>query len=116
MCINLYIYKYVHVTACKLHMSRTMLHLIKGQGHSPTLDTILEIEQIIKKKRYFNSKTALFISMHNKLQYNTLIRTVKYLEDSNKIDFNEDGSIAWIFLDKNNKSMPRTLKKSTSLR
>ena len=104
------------MTACKLHMSRTMLHLIKGQGHSQRLDTILEIEQVIKKKRYFNSKTALFISMHNKLQYNTLIRTVKYLEDSNKIDFNEDGSIAWIFLDKNNKSMPRTLKKSTSLR
>jgi hypothetical protein len=94
-----------------------MLQLLKGRGgHNPRLDTILDIEQAIEKKGYFNSKTALFKSMHNKVQYNTLLRTLIYLENSNKIEFNEDGSIIWIFLDKKNKAMERTLKKSTKLR
>jgi hypothetical protein len=94
-----------------------MLQLVQGRGgHNPRLDTILEIEQAIKKKGYFNSKTALFRSMHNKVQYPTLLRTLIYLENSNKIEFNKDGSIIWIFLDKKNKAMRSTLRKSTPLR
>lgn len=92
-------------------MSKTIL-----QGHNPRLDTILEIENTIKKKGYFNSKTALFRSMHNKVQYPTLLRTLNYLEERNMIEFNEDGSIIWIFVDKNNKTVARTLKKSIPLR
>lgn len=92
-------------------MSKTIL-----QGHNPRLDTILEIENAIKKKGYFNSKTALFRSMHNKVQYPTLLRTLNYLEERNMIEFNEDGSIIWIFVDKNNKAVTRTLKKSIRLR
>jgi len=94
-------------------MSKTVLQL---KGHNPRLDTILKIEQAIKKKGYFNSKTALFRSMHNKVQFNTLNRALNYLEGSNKIEFNQDGSIIWIFLDNKNRAMARTLKKSTSLR
>ena len=78
-------------------MSKTVLTEVKG--HSPTLKTILEIENIIQKKRYFNSKTELYRTLKNKTQFGTFNRVLQYLESSNKIEFNKDGSIIWIFAD-----------------
>jgi DNA-binding phage protein len=100
-----------------MNMSKTMLQsMVKGHGHSPTLNTILEIENTIRKKGYFNSKTELYRSLKNKTQYGTLNTVLKYLEASNKIEFNKDESLVWIFLDKKNKSLLKTLKKSVPLR
>jgi hypothetical protein len=94
-----------------------VLKMILQHGHhSPTLKTILEIEDIIKKKGYFNSKTALHRNLNNRIQYSTLDTTLKYLEYSNKIEFNKDGSLVWIFLDKKNRKLSRTLKDSIPLR
>ena len=78
-------------------MSKTILTEVKG--HSPTLKTILEIENIIQKKRYFNSKTELYRTLKNKTQFGTFNTVLRYLESSNKIEFNKDGSIVWIFAD-----------------
>ena len=78
-------------------MTKTVLTEVRG--HSPTLKTILEIENIIQKKRYFNSKTELYRTLKNKTQFGTLNRVLRYLESSNKIEFNKDGSIVWIFAD-----------------
>ncbi|MGA8082443.1 MAG: hypothetical protein WB988_11310 [Candidatus Nitrosopolaris sp.] len=78
-------------------MSKTVLTEIKR--HSPTLKTILEIENIIQKKKYFNSKTELYRTLKNKTQFGTFNTVLRYLESSNKIEFNKDGSIVWIFAD-----------------
>jgi hypothetical protein len=78
-------------------MTETVLTEVKG--HSPTLKTILEVENIIQKKRYFNSKTELHKTLKNKTQFGTLNTVLQYLESSDKIEFNKDGSIVWIFAD-----------------
>ena len=98
-------------------MSKTMLQsLVKRSGHNPTVNTLLQIENAIKEKRYFNSRTELFRSLNNKVQFGTLNIALKYLESKNIIELNKDGSLVWIFLDKKNKAMARTLKKSIPLR
>lgn len=96
-------------------MSKTVLQS-SVKGHSPTLNTILEIENIIKKKGYFNSKTELYRRIKNKTQYRTFNTVLQYLKASNKVEFNKDGSLVWIFLDKKNKKMIKALEKSVMLR
>ena len=96
-------------------MSRMLQTLVKS-GHMPRIDTVSIVEDIIKKKGYFNSRTALHKSLNNRIQYGTLLNALEFLEKSNKIEFNKDGSLVWIFLDKRNKALSRTLKKSISLR
>jgi len=96
-------------------MSKTVLQN-SVKGHSPTLNTILEIENTIKKKGYFSSKTELYRRLKNKTQYRTFNTVLQYLKTSNKVEFNKDGSLVWIFLDKKNKKILKTLEKSVILR
>ena len=65
--------------------------------HQPTLSTIRIVEQKIKKKKYFRSRNQLFLSLGKSVMYPTITTILGYLEESNKIAFNKDGSIAWVF-------------------
>jgi len=47
----------------------------------------------------FNSKTEVFRDLKNKTLFGTFNTVLRYLESSNKIEFNKDGSIVWIFAD-----------------
>ena len=67
------------------------------KGHSPNLDTILMIEDILSKKHEFSSKNKLRLSLPKQLQYKTFNKILEYLEASNKIAYDKDGSIFWIF-------------------
>jgi hypothetical protein len=65
--------------------------------HQPQLSTIRMVEQKIKKKKYLRSRNQLFLSLGKSVMYPTITTILGYLEESNKIAFNKDGSIAWVF-------------------
>ncbi len=65
----------------------------------PRLDTLEMIEDTIRKEQYFESKTKLWKALPRGVQYGTLGVALSYLERSNKITPNKDGSIVWIFVE-----------------
>ena len=68
-------------------------------NHSPRLDTILMVENAIKKMKIYPSKNQLWRSLPRQVQYQTFNEILKYLESSNKITYDKDGAIIWIFAD-----------------
>ncbi|MGH7908415.1 MAG: hypothetical protein ACRD3Z_02590 [Nitrososphaerales archaeon] len=67
--------------------------------HSPTLDTIKMVESAIKEAKTYPSKNQLWRSLEKQVQYPTFKTVLDYLEASNKIMYDKDGSIIWIFAD-----------------
>lgn len=65
--------------------------------HSPNLDTILMVEDVLSTEHEFPSKNKLRLALPKQLQYATFNRILRYLEKSNKIAFDEDGAVFWIF-------------------
>jgi len=68
-------------------------------GHSPTLDTQIMVEKTLRKNGSFPSRRALMRALPLKVEYGTLVRTLQYLEASEKILLSEDGSVVWVFVD-----------------
>ncbi len=89
-----------------INMSKTI--------HSPTLDTVRMIENAIKKAKTYPSINQLSRSLERQVQYPTLKETLKYLEESNKIMYDKDGSIIWIFAD--NPKLKKLLAETTRFR
>jgi hypothetical protein len=79
----------------------------------PRLDTLEMIEDTIRKRQYFESKTKLWKALPRGVQYGTLGIALAYLERSNKIAQNNDGSIVWIFVE--SERARKSLKESTEL-
>lgn len=95
-------------TSKKRHVSQPVHRQIM-----PRLDTLEMIEDTIRKEQYFESKTKLWKALPRGVQYGTLGIAISYLERSNKITQNRDGSIAWIFIE--NKKARKSLEQSTEL-
>jgi len=70
--------------------------LIQKVEHSPTLNTILMVEETIKNADE-SIITVSYIKKHlpRKVNHNTLIKILQYLEESNKIAVSIKG-ITWI--------------------
>ncbi len=66
--------------------------------HEPRLDTILMVEKAIKKQGSYPTRKELLENLPKKVQYQTLLRILDYLESSNKIVFNSR-HIVWVFPD-----------------
>lgn len=81
--------------------------------HMPTLGTIKMVEEALKSDKTFSSKNKLWRSLPKQIQYPTFTKILDYLEESNKIIFEKDGSIAWTFVD--TKTARKSLKESTLL-
>jgi len=64
--------------------------------HYPRLDTVLMVEDAVKKAREYPSKRQLWISLHKKVMYQTFNLILEYLEDSGKIAV-KDGRVIWIW-------------------
>jgi hypothetical protein len=79
----------------------------------PRLDTLEMIEDTIRKEQYFESRTKLWKTLPRGVQYGTLRVALSYLEKSNKITENKDGSIAWIFME--SRRARKSLEESTEL-
>lgn len=79
--------------------------------HYPRLDTVLMIEDAIKNANNYQTKVQLWRSLRKKVMYQTFTIVLKYLESSNKIIFDKDGRIIWIFAnDKLRKAIARSTK------
>ena len=88
--------------------SRTAPH------HMPRLDTIRMVEQSLSKMSEYSSKNKLWRSLPRQVQYPTFKAVLNYLEESNKIMYDKDGTIIWIFAD--NPKLKKLHEKSAVLR
>ena len=79
----------------------------------PRLDTLEMIEATVRKEQYIESKTKLWKALPRSVQYGTLGVALSYLERSNKITQNNDGSIVWIFVE--GEKARKSLEESTEL-
>ncbi|MCL5099865.1 MAG: hypothetical protein M1158_01955 [Candidatus Marsarchaeota archaeon] len=64
--------------------------------HYPRLDTVLMVEEAIKRAREYPSKRQLWLSLRKRVMYQTFNVIVAYLEDSGKI-VQKDGKIIWVW-------------------
>jgi hypothetical protein len=83
-----------------------------ASGHSPTLDTIKMVEEVIKSDKAFSSKNSLWRSLPRQVQYPTFVKILDYLEQSNKIVYDK-GIIVWTFVD--SPAAKRSLEESALL-
>lgn len=85
----------------------------KSSGHMPRLDTIQMVEKAIKNDKVFYSKNSLWRKLPKQVQYPTFVKILDYLEESNKIMYEKDGTIIWTFAD--SAAARKSLKESTPL-
>lgn len=85
----------------------------KITASNPTLDTIKMVEQALSKASEYPSKNKLWRSLPRQVQYPTFKAVLDYLEESNKILYDKNGAIIWIFAD--NPKLKRLLKASKLL-
>jgi len=64
--------------------------------HYPRLDTVLMVEETIKKMNY-PRKTEVWKMLPKKVMYQTFCLIIDYLEQSGKILIDKDGRIVWIW-------------------
>lgn len=83
-------------------------------SHMPRLDTIEMVEDVMSEAKEFNSKNRLWRALPKQVQYKTLITILDYLEKSNKIMYDKNGVILWIFA--NNPKIKKLHRESTILR
>ena len=70
---------------------------IELEKYNPTLRNILKIEQVMAKYKEFDTKKQLVEKLDVSMRPPVLNVILKYLEKSNKILLNSDGSITWIY-------------------
>lgn len=66
---------------------------------NPTLGTIKMVEDALSEMSEYSSRNKLWRSLPRQVQYPIFKEILKYLEESNKIIFDKDGSIIWVFAD-----------------
>ena len=66
---------------------------------NPTLGTIKMVEESLSKMSEYPTKNKLWRSLPRQVQYPIFKEILKYLEESNKIISDKDGSLIWIFSD-----------------
>ena len=67
--------------------------------HMPRLDTVLMVEDTIKKLDYYPTKNQLWRALPRMVMWQTFNIILNYLIKSNKIIIDKDGEIVWIFAD-----------------
>ena len=65
--------------------------------HSPTLESMLMVEEAIQKYSQECGKYQLWKKLPKKMMYQTFQTILDYLEKSGKIIIDKDGCIVWIF-------------------
>lgn len=69
------------------------------RSHYPRLDTVIMVEDRIKRARSYLTRAQLWKSLPKKVQYQTFCTILGYLADSRKIIFTRDRRIVWVFAD-----------------
>lgn len=71
--------------------------LKKSEGHSPTLNTIKMVENVLKNLDYYTITFAgLKRKLPKKVNHNTLKEIIRYLDQSGKVYIGVDG-ITWVY-------------------
>ena len=83
---------------------------MKLKGHSPTLDTILMVEEALLKMGEYPTKKALRETLPKKMEYQTFNNVLEYLEASGKIMYN---GRAIIYTGVNNEKLQDLINKGT---
>jgi len=65
--------------------------------HYPQLDTVLMVEEFIKKNSGEFKKRKLWEHLPKKMMYQTFCVIFSYLQESNKIAIDKEGKIGWIW-------------------
>lgn len=65
--------------------------------HSPTLDSVLMVERIIRKHSQEFGKYQMWKKLPKQMMYQTFQVILDYLEQSGKILIDKDGCIIWIY-------------------
>ncbi|MDP7494652.1 MAG: hypothetical protein QGG26_16930 [Candidatus Undinarchaeales archaeon] len=65
--------------------------------HFPRLDTVLMVEEFIEEHSGEYKKKALWEHLPKKMMYQTYSLILDYLSNSNKIAYDQEGKIAWIW-------------------
>ena len=65
--------------------------------HYPQLDTVLMVEDFIRKNGGEYKKKSLWEHLPKKMMYQTYCVIFDYLLDSNKIAVDKEGKICWIW-------------------
>jgi len=98
----------------KLVSKRSGKQSSRTMSHMPRLDTIEMVEDMISEQKEFSSKNRLWRSLPKQVQYKTFTTILDYLEKSNKIMYDKEGTILWIFVD--NPKLKKLHRQSTVLR
>ena len=82
--------------------------------HYPRLDTVLNVEEVIRKGRNPLSKNEIDRKLNKKIMRPTLNVILEYLEDSGKIAVLKEGVI-WIYKDDISKKLKEKFKKGITV-
>ena len=67
--------------------------------HYPRLDTVLMVEEAIKKAEDYPTRTELWKKLPKKVMYQTFKIVIDYLIDSRKVILTKDDKLMWVFAD-----------------
>ncbi len=79
---------------------------------SPTLDTVLMIEKTIEKHSGELNRTQLWKKLPKKVMWQTYLLVLNYLESINKIAFDKNGILGYIW----NPKLAKILKKRPEIK
>ena len=65
--------------------------------HYPRLDTVIMVEETIKKLDYYPTRTELWKALPKQVMYQTFSMIIDYLVDLNKIMIDKDERIVWVW-------------------
>ncbi|MBL7100662.1 MAG: hypothetical protein ISS23_01770 [Nanoarchaeota archaeon] len=82
--------------------------------HYPRLDTVLNVENVIKKAKDPLSKNEIDRRLPKKVMRTTLNLILEYLEESGKIAILKEGTI-WIYNEDLSKKLKSRLKKAVTV-
>lgn len=77
--------------------NRPICYEPKGATRSPTLQTVLMVEQFIDKHSGEYKKTELFNKLPKKVMWQTFQVIMAYLEEINKIAYDNEGYVVYIW-------------------
>ena len=81
--------------------------------HSPTLDSIIMVEELIKKESAEYTKYQLWKRLPKQMMYQTYCKIFDYLLNSEKIMVVEDKKIIWLY---DPKGISKILKSGVKIR
>lgn len=90
----------------------TETQLLESVGHSPTLNTVLMVEETLKDVGQVITLAELKRKLPKKIMHQTLVTILDYLQISGKIIIGTKG-LLWVYADK--KELDELIKKGTEI-